>query len=77
MLKTIGEVPLRPNLISLYLPPPVLLDGLPDIAVKGRDALWLNPETESEAVLALAEAFKLNIIQACSIVGVGLSPDAV
>jgi len=75
--KSIADVPVRPNLISVYLPPPVLLKVLPDIAAKGCDELWLNPGTESAEVLALAEQLKLNVIQACSIVGIGLSPDEV
>ncbi len=75
--KSITEVPVRPNLISVYLPPPVLLKILPDIAVKGCDELWLNPGTESDAVLLEAERLGLNVIQACSIVGIGLSPGEV
>ena len=73
--KSIGEVPVRPNLISVYLPPTVLLKVLPDIAVRGCDELWLNPGTESAEVLAEAERLGLNVIQACSIVGIGLSPE--
>lgn len=72
--KSIAAVPVRPRLISVYLPPPVLLKVLPDIAAKGCDELWLNPGTESDEVLAAAERLKLNVVQACSIVGVGVSP---
>ncbi len=72
--KSIRDVPVRPGLISVYLPPPVLLNILPDIAAKGCDELWLNPGTESDEVLAAAEKLGLNVIQACSIVGVGVSP---
>jgi predicted CoA-binding protein len=75
--KTIGAVPVRPNLISVYLPPPVLLKLLPEIAGRGCDELWLNPGTESAEVLAGAERLGLNVIQACSIVGIGLSPEEV
>ena len=75
--KSIAEVPVRPDLVSVYLPPPVLLKVLPDIAAKGCDELWLNPGTESREVLDLAEKLKLNVIQACSIVGVGLSPEEI
>jgi predicted CoA-binding protein len=75
--KSIAEVPVRPNLISVYLPPPVLLTVLPAIAARGCDELWLNPGTESDEVLAEAERLGLNVIQACSIVGIGLSPDEV
>ena len=73
--KSIADVPVRPDLVSVYLPPPVLLKTLLDIAAKGCDELWLNLGTESNEVLALAEQLKLNVIQACSIVGVGLSPN--
>ena len=72
--KSISEVPVRPQMVSVYLPPPVLLRVLPDIAAKGCDELWLNPGTESDEVIAEAERLGLNVIQACSIVGVGVSP---
>lgn len=72
--KSISEVPVRLQMISVYLPPPVLLKVLPDIAAKGCDELWLNPGTESDEVLAEAERLKLNVVQACSIMGVGISP---
>ena len=77
VFKSITDVPVRPNLISVYLPPPVLLKVLPAIAARGCDEFWLNPGTESDEVLAEAERLGLNVIQACSIVGVGLSPEEV
>ena len=75
--KSIAEVPVRPDLISVYLSPPVLLKVLPAIAAKGCDEFWLNPGTESDEVLIVAERLGLNVIQACSIVGIGMSPDEV
>src|ERR1700759_3719184 len=75
--KSIADVPARPNLVSVYLPPPVLLKVLPDIAAKGCDELWLNPGTESDEVLVAAEGLGLNVIQACSMVGIGMSPEEV
>ena len=72
--QSILEVPIRPEMISVYLPPPALLKILPDIAAKGCDELWLNPGTESDEVLAEAARLGLNVVQACSIVGVGMSP---
>jgi hypothetical protein len=73
--RSIRDVPVRPQLVSVYLPPALTLRVLPDIAAKGCDELWLNPGTESEAVLAEAARLGLNVIQACSIVGIGLSPE--
>jgi uncharacterized protein len=72
--RSITDVPIRPERVSVYVPPGVLLKILPDIAAKGCDELWLNPGTESPEVMAEAERLGLNVIQACSIVGVGVSP---
>jgi hypothetical protein len=74
--RNIAELPVRPQMVSLYLPPAVVLKLLPDIAAKGCDELWLNPGTESAEVLAAAERLGLNVVQACSIVGVGVSPSS-
>ena len=72
--KSITDVPVRPEMISVYVRPEVLRSLLPEIAAKGCDELWLNPGTESDEVLAEAERLGLNTIQACSIIGVGVSP---
>jgi predicted CoA-binding protein len=73
--KAIGDLPVRPQKISVYLPPEVLLGALPAIAARGCDELWLNPGAESDAVVAEAMRLGLNVIQACSILAVGLSPE--
>ena len=73
--KSIRNVPGRPDKVSVYLPPAALLTVLPDIAAQGCDELWLNPGTESDTVLTEADRLGLNVIQACSIVGVGISPN--
>jgi predicted CoA-binding protein len=65
----LAAVPVRPDMVSVYLSPPQVLQMLPEIAAKGCDELWLNPGTESPEVLAEAERLGLNVIQACSIVG--------
>jgi predicted CoA-binding protein len=71
----IRQVPAKLHMISVYLPPETLLQVLPDIAAKGCDELWLNPGAESDEVLAEARRLGLNVIQACSIVNVGESPE--
>jgi uncharacterized protein len=72
--KSILDLPVRPEKVSLYLPPDVVLKLLPDIARKGCDELWFNPGSESPEALAEAERLGLNAIVACSILGVGSSP---
>ncbi len=73
--KSLADVPAAHlNRISVYLPPQVGLAMLDEIAAKGCDELWLNPGSESDALVAKAEALGLNPIQACSIVAVGVHP---
>src|SRR4026208_1692579 len=38
--KSIKDVPARPHMVSVYVPPPVLVKLLPEIAAKGCDELW-------------------------------------
>lgn len=71
---TITAVPERPDLVSVYLPPPVLLKVLPDIAARGCGELWLNQGTDPAEVIAAAEGLGLKVIRACSIVALGISP---
>lgn len=68
--RDIREVPERPGLISVYLPPKIVLNVLPAIAARGCDELWLNPGSESAEAVQMAEQLGLTVIQACSIVGV-------
>ena len=60
--------------ISVYLPPAVGLKAVPDTAARGCDELWLNPGSESDELVEAAEKQGLNVIQACSIVDIGMSP---
>lgn len=72
--RSVVELPERPDRISVYVPPTVVLGLLPAIAARGCDELWLNPGSESDDVLREAERLGLNVVQACSILGVGVSP---
>jgi predicted CoA-binding protein len=72
--RDIASLPGRPEVISAYLPPQILLGLLPVIAQRGCDELWLNPGTDSLEVVAEAQRLGLPVIRACSIVGLGLSP---
>ena len=75
--KSISEVPVWPNIVTVYLPPEKLLPLLADIAAKGCDELWLNPGTESTEVLAEVERLRLHVVQACSILSLGMSPESI
>src|SRR6266404_1009080 len=76
VFKNVRDIPVRPEMVSVYVPPEVLMTVLADIAARGCDELWLNPGSESPAVIAEAERLGLNVILACSIISIGASPGA-
>lgn len=74
--RSLSEIPVRINRISVYLPPAVGLIVLDEIAAKGCDELWLNPGSDSPEVVAKAQQLGLEPIIACSIVDLGISPNS-
>jgi uncharacterized protein len=68
------DVPKPLQRIVLYLPPPVTLELLGEIAAAGADEVWLNPGTFDAQVLARAAELEIPTIQGCSIVDLGMSP---
>ena len=75
--RSLAEVPAgKLDRISMYLPPAVGLKALDEIAARGCDELWLNPGSDSPEVVEKARKLGLNVVQACSIVGVGIHPSS-
>jgi predicted CoA-binding protein len=73
--RSLDEVPPgKLDRISLYLPPAVGIGALDDIAKRGCEELWLNPGSDSPQVVEKASSLGLNVVQACSIVDLGVSP---
>jgi hypothetical protein len=62
------------DLATVYVPPQVGEGVVEEVARKGIPELWLNPGSESPAVVARAEALGLRPILACSILGIGEQP---
>lgn len=73
-LRSLAELTAPPERVSVYLPPPVSLALLPEIAAARPAQVWFNPGSADGAVLARARELGLNAIDACSIVDIGLSP---
>ncbi|MFN0068772.1 MAG: CoA-binding protein [Limisphaerales bacterium] len=65
---TVRDVPERPDVVSVYVPPGVALALLPDIAARGCGELWLNPGVDTPEVIAAAEAAGLTVRAQCSLV---------
>ena len=74
--QSLADIPpdVKLDRISVYLPPAVGLKMLPQIVARGCKELWLNPGSESDELVAAAEKEGLNVVQACSIVDIGMSP---
>lgn len=73
--QTLADIPPgKLDRISVYLPPKVGLQVLPEITARGTDELWLNPGADSDELVAAAAEAGLNVIQACSIVDLGVTP---
>jgi uncharacterized protein len=74
--RSLTDIPadIKLDRISVYLPPAVGMKMLSEIAARGCGELWLNPGSESDELVAAAEQAGLNVVQACSIVDIGVSP---
>ena len=68
------DVPHAIDMASVYVPPGVGQGLLAEFEKKQIAEIWLNPGAESDELLAEARKRKLNVIAACSIVGIGRSP---
>jgi len=64
--KSILDIPVALDRISVYLPPQVGVKVLDDIAKKGGKELWINPGAESPELIEKAGTLGLNAIFACS-----------
>jgi predicted CoA-binding protein len=74
---TLAAVPVeRLDRVSLYLPPDVALQVLPELTHKAIGELWLNPGADSPEVVARARELGLPVVVGCSIVDVGVDPHA-
>ena len=71
---TLSAVPGHLDRISVYVPPEIGIGLLEEIRARGADEVWFNPGSADDELLARAERLGLEIIQACSIVDVGMSP---
>lgn len=73
--RKLADVPVDLDVVTVYLPPPVTLEVLPEIADKGvRQVVYFNPGAGDAAVTVRARELGLPFRNACSIVAIGRSP---
>ncbi len=76
-LKTYASVldlPEPIDMATVYVQADVTLRLLDEFAQKGIAEIWVNPGAEDDEVIAEARRRKLNVIFACSIIGIGRNP---
>lgn len=72
--KSVLDVPGPIDMVTVYVQPSVATALLDEFATKGIAEIWINPGAEDDALMGEAERRGLNVIYACSIVGVGRTP---
>lgn len=72
--KSLADVPVRIDRVTLYLPPALGMQVLGDVAKAKPEEFFVNPGAESEELIAEAERLGLAPIAACSIVDIGVTP---
>ena len=68
------DVPDPIDMATVYVQPDVTLRLLDELARKGIPEIWVNPGAEDDAVMIEARRRGMNVVFACSIVGIGRNP---
>ncbi len=65
-----GEI----DMATVYVPPDIGAQVVESLAQKGIGEVWFNPGADAPEVVTRARALGIRPIQACSILGIGMSP---
>jgi predicted CoA-binding protein len=68
------DVPVRIDIATFYVAPPVGVKILEEVAKKGIPEVWLNPGADGPQVVERARALGRTTLVACSILHVGARP---
>ncbi|HNQ23426.1 MAG TPA: CoA-binding protein [Phycisphaerae bacterium] len=71
---SLAEIPVRPDRVTLYLPPAAGIKLLPQIARAKPGEFFVNPGAESEELVAEAKRLGLDPLLPCSIAALGFTP---
>jgi hypothetical protein len=69
------DIPGPVDMATVYVPGDIGVRLMPELAKKGIPEVWLNPGADDQSVIAAARAQGLEPVVACSIVGIGESPN--
>ena len=71
---TVLQYPGEIDMATVYVPPKIGEQIVESLARKGIGEVWFNPGADADSVLTKARALGIRPIQACSILGIGMSP---
>jgi len=72
---SVVSLPTVPTVISVYVPPAILLGELEMIAARGCGELWLNPGSHTSEVLDEASRLGLRVVLDCTLFRLGRRPE--
>jgi uncharacterized protein len=72
--RSVLDVPGTIDMATVYVQPDVAYRLLDEFQRKQIPEIWINPGAESDELLLEARRRKLNVIAACSIMGIGERP---
>ena len=72
--RSVLDIPGPVDMATVYVPGASGIQVMEELAKKGVPEVWLNPGADDDEVVERAKALGLNVVQACSIIGIGESP---
>ena len=72
--KSVPDIPEKIDVVSLYLPPEIGMRVADDIIKKKAPKIFLNPGTESDALIEKLKKHGIDVQARCSIVAIGINP---
>jgi predicted CoA-binding protein len=73
--RSVLDIPGSIDMATVYVPPEIGQPLLEQFEQKGIHEVWFNPGSESEAIMAEGTRRGLNLVLACSVMGIGRSPE--
>ncbi len=74
---SLADISGKIDVVSLYVNPSIGLSILAEIIRKKPRAVYLNPGTEDQRIIAGLEENGITVLQECSILAIGVNPDEV
>jgi predicted CoA-binding protein len=72
--KSVLDVPGAIDMATFYVPGPIGVEVLDEVARKGIPEVWLNPGADDRRVMEKAQSLGLKTVRHCSIIAIGESP---